>query len=62
MILQIIVVPRDCVFVFQVSFISTVCDRLMCAATDLRAICVLTATLIVIMSAKYHNCMYHCVL
>ena len=62
MILQIIEVPHDCVFVFQVSFISTVCDRLMCAATDLRAIYVLTAMLIVIMSAKYHNCMYHCVL
>ena len=62
MILQIIVVLLDCVFVFQVSFVNVVCDRLMCAVTDLRTICVLTAMLIVVMSAKYHNCMYQCVL
>ena len=35
MILQLIVVLCDCIFVFQVSFVSVVCDRLMCAATDL---------------------------
>ena len=56
-ILQLIVVLCDCIFVFHVSFVSVVCDRFMCAVT-----CVLTTMLIVLMSVKYHNCMYHCAL
>ena len=43
-------VLHGCIFVFQVSFVSVVCDRLMGAAANLCVICVLTSMLIVIMS------------
>ena len=62
MILQLIVVLCDCIIAFQVSFVSVVCDRLMCAATELYVTCVLITMLIVLMSAKYRNRMYYCVL
>ena len=48
----------DCVFVFQVSFVSVVYDQLMCAASDLCVICVWTTMLIVMMSSKYRNRMH----
>ena len=45
----------DCIFVFQVLFVSVVCDWLMCAATDLCMTYVLFTMLIVLMPAQYRT-------